>query len=200
VLQRHGAREPHQAQDSIYFRGADDRTLYVNLFVPSTPRVDRAPIVVRQRTDFPIRRYTRLIIEGGGAFDIRVRVPRWPPRVLREHQRPQRGRKGRSGRLRVAAQDLAPRTTRSTCASRFRVPPGARDGPAQLASSSTPGAARAEEPAPRSDWRPIALDAGDIAASIRGPRHAPLHDRRRPVQAVLRDVRPPLGVRALTLR
>ena len=44
-------------QDSIYFKSADNRTLYVNLFVASTLDWAERNLVVRQRTDFPIRRY-----------------------------------------------------------------------------------------------------------------------------------------------
>ena len=75
------ALESHtKLQDSIYFRSTDDKTLYVNLFVPSTLDWAERKVVVRQQTDFPYADTTRLVIEGTGAFDIRVRVPRWATR------------------------------------------------------------------------------------------------------------------------
>ena len=64
-------------QDSIYFRSADDKTLYVNLFVPSTLNWTERKVVVTQQTDFPYADTTKLTLEGGGAFDIKIRVPQW---------------------------------------------------------------------------------------------------------------------------
>ena len=67
-------------QDSIYFRGADNRTLYVNLFVPSTLNWTERDLVVKQRTDFPNADTTQLVLKGGGRFDIKIRVPGWATR------------------------------------------------------------------------------------------------------------------------
>ena len=55
----------------------------------------------------------------------------------------------------------------------------------------------AEESAPRTDWRQVTLDATDIGKSITGdPATLRFSDRRRGAQAVLRDVRAPLGLPA----
>ena len=67
-------------QDSIYFRSADNGTLYVNLFVPSTLNWRERSVVVRQTTDFPAADTTRLTMKGNGRFNVRIRVPRWATR------------------------------------------------------------------------------------------------------------------------
>jgi DUF1680 family protein len=64
-------------QDSIYFRSADNRALYVNLYVPSTLNWSDRKVSVTQHTDFPYSDTTKLIISGGGDFDVKVRVPNW---------------------------------------------------------------------------------------------------------------------------
>ena len=64
-------------QDSIYFRSADNQTLYVNLFVPSTLNWAERRLVVHQHTDFPYADTTRIVLRGGGQFAVKVRVPGW---------------------------------------------------------------------------------------------------------------------------
>ena len=116
------ALESHtKLQDSIYFRSADDTTLYVNLFIPSTLDWAERKVVVRQRTDFPYADTTRLVIEGSGAFDIRVRVPRWATRgFFVSDQRPGAGRDGRPGQLCDAPPDVAGERHHRRCAFRSR--------------------------------------------------------------------------------
>ena len=67
-------------QDTIYFRSADHKTLYVNLFVPSTLNWTERKVVVQQVTDFPYADTTRLIVKGSGQLEVKVRVPRWATR------------------------------------------------------------------------------------------------------------------------
>src|SRR5262249_50338737 len=57
-------------QDTIYFRSADDKTLYVNLFIPSTLNWSERDLVVEQSTDFPYADTTKLVVKGGGTFDL----------------------------------------------------------------------------------------------------------------------------------
>ena len=64
-------------QDSIYFRSNDDKALYVNLYVPSTLTWTQRNVVVKQNTNYPYADTTKLTISGRGAFDIKVRVPKW---------------------------------------------------------------------------------------------------------------------------
>ena len=93
---------------SIYFRSADDKTLYVNLFVPSRFDWAERKVVVTQHTDFPYADTTRLVLEGGGAFDIKVRVPALGAAgLLRHDQRPGTGGQRGAGQLSDASADVA---------------------------------------------------------------------------------------------
>ena len=64
-------------QDSIYFKSRDNKTLYVNLYVPSTLTWSERNIKLQQSTRFPYADTTCLTLSGSGTFDIQVRVPRW---------------------------------------------------------------------------------------------------------------------------
>ncbi|GJF25673.1 beta-L-arabinofuranosidase domain-containing protein [Streptomyces sp. HO565] len=65
--------------DSIYFRSAGpDRTLYVNLFIPSEVTWRDTGLTLRQDTGHPETDRTRLTVTGGDArFTLKVRVPAW---------------------------------------------------------------------------------------------------------------------------
>jgi len=67
-------------QDTIYLRSDDGGALYVNLYIPSRLHWAERDVVVEQSTRFPYSDRTTLKIAGGGAFDLRVRVPRWAVR------------------------------------------------------------------------------------------------------------------------
>ena len=156
-------------QDTIYFRSADNKTLYVNLFVPSTLTWRERNVVVQQTTDFPYADTTRLVVKGSGA--VRPEGPcaaLGEPRLLREDRRPGQAGQGGAGHLRVARAnwrenqaielrmpfhfDLDPVVDQPNVASIFY-------GPVLLA---------AEESGPRTDWRQVTLDATDIGKSITG--------------------------------
>jgi uncharacterized protein len=62
-------------QDSIYFRSADSRTLYVNLYIASTLRWEG--FTVSQVTDFPREQKSALTVSGRGRLEIKLRVPGW---------------------------------------------------------------------------------------------------------------------------
>jgi uncharacterized protein len=64
-------------QNSIYFKSADHKALYVNLFVPSTLKWAERGVTVKQSTSFPREDHTVLTISGNGEFDLNVRVPHW---------------------------------------------------------------------------------------------------------------------------
>jgi DUF1680 family protein len=64
-------------QNSIYFRSADNKALYVNLYVSSTLKWTERNVTVTQTTSYPKEDRTRLTIKGNGRFDINVRVPHW---------------------------------------------------------------------------------------------------------------------------
>jgi DUF1680 family protein len=164
------ALESHtKLQDSIYFRSADSRALYVNLFVPSTLDWAERKVVVRQRTDFPYADTTRLVIEGNGAFDIRVRVPRWATRgfVVRINGREQALKAGPGTYVTLRRTWQANDTIDIRIPFAFHMAP-VMDQPNVASVFFGPVLLAAEESGPRNDWRPITLDAGDLAKSITG--------------------------------
>ncbi|GAA5483147.1 hypothetical protein [Haloferula sargassicola] len=60
-----------------HFKTADNRELYVNLFVPSTLDWQEMGVTLSQATNFPFEDTATLTLKGGGAFRIHVRVPEW---------------------------------------------------------------------------------------------------------------------------
>ncbi|MEV4202607.1 beta-L-arabinofuranosidase domain-containing protein [Micromonospora globbae] len=65
-------------QESIYFRSADESTLYVNLFIASTLTWPSRGFVITQDTAYPTRGATRLRFDtGDGPLQIKLRVPSW---------------------------------------------------------------------------------------------------------------------------
>ena len=164
-------------QDSIYFRGIDDKSLYVNLYVASTVTWAERRVVIRQQTSFPYADTTRLVIpelpesSGAGDFEIKVRVPRWAKsgffvkingEELRLEDPPAPGtyltigrawKKNDTIELRMPFTfHLCPVMDRPNIASIFH-------GPVLLA---------AEEPAPRTEWRSVHLNSRNLADSITG--------------------------------
>jgi uncharacterized protein len=159
-------------QDSIYFRSADNTTLYVNLFVPSTLTWRDRNVVVQQMTDFPYADTTRLVvkgIKGNGKFDLKIRVPRWAKRgfFVKINGRDEKVKAAPGSYLTLAKTwkdndtielrmpftfDLNPVVDQPNVASVFY-------GPVLLA---------AEESGPRTDWRPVTIDARDLSKSFTG--------------------------------
>jgi DUF1680 family protein len=159
-------------QDSIYFRGADNGTLYVNLFVPSTLTWSARKVTVQQVTNFPYADTTRLVIkaEGGdGRFDLKVRVPRWATRGFH---------------VKVNGRDLALKATPGSYVSlgrmwrandtidirmpfQFHLEP-VMDQPNVASLFYGPVLLAADESGPRTDWRQLTLEAADIGKSITG--------------------------------
>jgi hypothetical protein len=64
-------------QDSIYFRSADDSTLYVNLYIASTLNWPDKRFTIAQATKFPFEGSSTLTVNGNGPLDIKLRVPAW---------------------------------------------------------------------------------------------------------------------------
>ena len=156
-------------QDSIYFRSADNRALYVNLFVPSTLTWGERQVTVQQVTNFPYADTTRLVIKGSGQFDLKVRVPQWATRGFHVKIN------GRDQAIRAIAGSYVSvgRTWRANDTIEIRVPFGfhldpVMDQPNVASIFYGPVLLAAEETGPRTDWRPVTLDAGDIGKSITG--------------------------------
>jgi len=64
-------------QDSIYFKSADETTLYINLYIPSVLNWTKKGFRMRQETDWPSQQSSTFTIEQGGQLDIKFRVPYW---------------------------------------------------------------------------------------------------------------------------
>jgi DUF1680 family protein len=156
-------------QDSIYFRSADNKTLYVNLFVPSTLNWSARKVVVQQLTDFPYADTTRLIVKGAAEFDIKVRVPRWATRgffvTINGRERPVKAVPGTY--VSLGKNWRANDTIELRMPMHFYLEPVV-DQPNVASIFYGPILLAAEESAPRTDWRPITLAADDIGTSVTG--------------------------------
>jgi len=156
-------------QNSIYFRSADNRTLYVNLYVPSQLKWTDRNIIVTQATAYPKEDRTLLTINGRGRFDLKVRVPHWSTKgffvkingkEVKTEAAPgsyltlsRRWKSGDTVELRMPFSFyLEPVMDQQNIASLFY-------GPVLLA---------AQESGPRTEWRRITLDAKDISKSVSG--------------------------------
>ncbi len=156
-------------QDSIYFKGADGKTLYVNLFVPSTLHWTERNLIVRQRTDFPYADRTQIILKGSGRLDIKVRVPLWATRgffvKINGREQPVKAVPGTYLTLRRAWRDSD--TVELRMPFHFYLD-SVVDQPSIASIFYGPVLLAAEEPGPRTDWRCVALNAGDIGKSVTG--------------------------------
>lgn len=156
-------------QNSIYFRRADNKALYVNLFVPSTLNWTERNITVTQTTMYPKEDRTLLTIKGKGRFDLNVRVPHWATKgyfvkingkEVKINAVPgnyltlrRKWKNGDTVELRMPFRFyLEPVMDQQNIASLFY-------GPVLLA---------AQEPEARTEWRKVTLDAGDINKSVSG--------------------------------
>ncbi|PZG13699.1 glycosylase [Micromonospora craterilacus] len=64
-------------QETIYFKSADSKALWVNLYAPSTLTWAEKNFVVTQETKYPREDTTKLTVNGSGPLDIKLRVPGW---------------------------------------------------------------------------------------------------------------------------
>ncbi len=156
-------------QNSIYFKSADNKALYVNLFVPSTLKWTEKNITVTQTTVFPKEDHTMLTIKGQGEFELHIRVPHWATKGFfvkingkDETVKAEPGnyltisRKWKDGdkvELRMPFHFyLEPIMDQQNIASLFY-------GPVLLA---------AQESEPLKEWRKVTLNVKDISKSISG--------------------------------
>lgn len=156
-------------QDSIYFKSADNRTLYVNLFVPSTLNWTERKVVVQQATDFPYADTTRIVVKGSGQFDIKVRVPRWATRgfFVKINGRDEQLKAAPGSYMTIARNWRANDTIELRMPFHFHLDP-VMDQPNVASIFYGPILLAAEESAPRTDWREVTIDAGDPGKSIAG--------------------------------
>ncbi len=156
-------------QNSIYFRSADNKSLYVNLYIPSTLKWTERKITLTQTTSYPKEDRTRLSIKGNGRFDINVRVPHWATKgffvkingkSINVKALPgsyltlsRKWKDGDTIELQMPFKFyLEPLMDQQNIASLFY-------GPVLLA---------AQESEPRTEWRKVTLNADDISKSISG--------------------------------
>jgi len=164
------ALESHtKLQDSIYFHSANHQALYVNLFIPSTLTWAERKVSVQQITDFPYADTTKLVITGGGRFDVKVRVPAWATRgvVVKINGRDE------SVKATPGAYLTLSRTWRDKDTIELKMPFSFRldhlmDQPNVASLFYGPVLLAAEEPEARTDWRQVVLDVTDISKSISG--------------------------------
>lgn len=156
-------------QNSIYFKGADNKTLYVNLFVPSTLDWEERGIRVEQRTAFPKEDRTQLIIQGSGRFELKLRVPQWATQGFELKV---------NGKLqKVAAKPGSylgiTRTWKDGDTVEFQIPFGFYLDPVMDQQNIAsifygPILLVAQEGEARNQWRKVSLDAWDLGKSIEG--------------------------------
>ncbi len=156
-------------QNAIYFKSADNQSLYVNLYVPSTLNWKENNVTITQTTAFPKEDHTQLTITGNGTFDLNVRVPHWATKgfFVKINGKKQKvtaipgsyftiNRNWKNGdkiELRMPFQfHLEPVMDQQNIASIFY-------GPILLA---------AQEKESLNEWRQIKLNAKDISKSITG--------------------------------
>ncbi len=156
-------------QDTIYFHSADNKALYVNLFVPSTLTWSARKVTVRQQTDFPYADTTRLVVNGSGQFDINVRVPGWARHgfFVKINGRDQSLSAKPGSYLKLSRNWRANDTIEIRMPFDFHLDP-VMDQPNVASILYGPVLLAAEESGPRTDWRRVTLDATDIAKSIAG--------------------------------
>jgi len=156
-------------QDSIYFHGADHQALFVNLFVPSTLRWTERNLTLTQRTSYPFEQTTRLLLAGSGAFDLNVRVPHWATRGfhVRINGDPKQVNAIPGTYLNLGRDWKDKDTVELQMPFPFHLS-RVMDQPNIASLFYGPVLLAAEESGPRSDWRPVVLDAADIKKSIAG--------------------------------
>ncbi|MEU4690312.1 beta-L-arabinofuranosidase domain-containing protein [Actinoplanes sp. NPDC023714] len=64
-------------QDTIYFRSASGKALYVNLYIPSTLNWTEKKLTITQTGDYPRSSGTTLTVTGNARLNLRLRVPEW---------------------------------------------------------------------------------------------------------------------------
>jgi DUF1680 family protein len=156
-------------QDSIYFKGSDKRSIYVNLYVPSTVTWKERGVVITQSGNFPYADSSQLAISGSGRFAIHVRVPGWATKgffvVINGKEQAVKAKPGTYLALQrhwKNGDTVALRMPFSFRLDSVMDQPNIASifyGPVQLA---------VEESGPQAAWRAITLDAADISRSISG--------------------------------
>ena len=70
-----GAENHVKYQEATYF--VDDNTIWVALYMPTTAKWEEKGVTIRQECLWPAEKSTIKIVEGKGAFKMKLRVPYW---------------------------------------------------------------------------------------------------------------------------
>ncbi len=156
-------------QDSIYFRSADNQTLYVNLYAPSTLNWTERKVTLRQRTSFPYEDTTRLTLTGNGNFAIKVRVPGWATKGFFVKINGQ----DQSVNATPGSYLTLQRAWKNNDTIELKMPLPFHfirlmDQPNIASIFYGPIVLAAQEPEARTEWRPVTLDAEDPGRSLKG--------------------------------
>jgi DUF1680 family protein len=156
-------------QDTIYFHSADQKALYVNLFIPSTLTWTERKVSVQQITDFPYADSTKLVIRGAGKFDVKVRMPGWATRGFEVKI----NGKAQSVKSTPGSYLTLSRTWRDKDTIEVKMPftfhlDAVVDQPNVASLFYGPVLLAAEEPTQRTDYRQVVLDQKDIGRSVTG--------------------------------
>lgn len=156
-------------QDSIYFHSADNRALYVNLYVPSTLTWPERKVVIKQVTSFPYADSTRISVNGSGDFDIKVRVPDWTVKgftvKINGQEQSVKATPGTYLTLHRAWKDND--TIELAMPFQFHLS-HVMDKPELASIFYGPILLAAQESGPLPTWRAVTLDADDLGKSITG--------------------------------
>lgn len=160
-------------QDSIYLRSADQRVLYLNLFVSSRLDWTERGVVLTQSTAFPFEDTTRIRIAGEGRFDLCLRVPGWATGGYRvwvngREETVASGSASVPGTYLTLAREWKDQdVVEVRMPFRFRLD-RLMDRPDVASLFYGPVLLAAQESTSRSDWRPVTLDVEDPGRSIDG--------------------------------
>ncbi|MBN1986841.1 MAG: glycoside hydrolase family 127 protein, partial [Prolixibacteraceae bacterium] len=156
-------------QNSIYFKSADNKALYVNLFVPSTLNWTEKNITVTQTTAFPKEDHTLLTINGNGTFDLNVRVPHWATKgfFVKINGKDEKVKAVPGSYLTVTRKWKDGDTIELRMPFHFYLEP-VMDQQNIASLFYGPVLMAAQEDGPRKEWRKVTFDAKDISKSITG--------------------------------
>lgn len=156
-------------QNSIYFKSVDNKSLYVNLYIPSTLDWTERKIKIEQNTNFPQEENTRFTINGNGQFDIYVRVPAWATKGFKVsiNGKNQNLTAIPGSYLKISRNWKNGDKLELSMPFQFHLD-AVMDQPNIASLFYGPVLLAAQESAPRNNWRRITLDANNLGKSIKG--------------------------------
>ena len=156
-------------QNSIYFKSIDDKSLYVNLYIPSKLHWIERKVTVEQTTNFPKDDNTTLTIKGSGKFDIHVRVPGWATKgfFVRINGKEQNLQANPGSYLKISRSWKDGDSIELKMPFSFHLDP-VMDQPNIASLFYGPILLAAQETEARKEWRKVTLDAEDIGKTIKG--------------------------------